>query len=514
MNEIDNDNTENDCLQNIFKEREVFCDTLINFIEAITPNTPKNTFIEESEDTGVISIDAKWGFGKTTFLHFLKKKLENKNFTVFTFNAWENDFEKSPFIALIQELLPQMMKAVDYDKEKDTKIKDLIDNIVLFFNEVIYSTSNAISVTTPTGYNINFNGLDLIEKKKRLNESKEKLKSIYPNENYLDVIDNKSYIRELKEQFELRLNLIFTEIKELKIRKLKNVIVNFPSYKIEEINNKRIIILIDELDRCNPIFAIELLEIIKHFFNTGKYLFIFAINSEQLINIVQQRYGSGFNETGYFRRFFDYEFYLPEPDVTEYLTLTKKVLEKEFDENKSLINYVHNSIPKNLSLRDYEKMNKFIKQILIIQNKSKLSENEIIFLTFGIIIKFISKQTFKIIFIKRQNIATQNIEKKFPFSYREFTPKAANVGWGIANGINLLIKIRKSETKINDLKFSHYNKLSINQTEYNLNFVTYSKKDKYNTPVTYIKENDKSDQLDHLFDLERLINLLTFGAKL
>lgn len=68
--------------------------------------------------------------------------------------------------------------------------------------------------------------------------------------------------------------------------------------------NDKFLIVIDELDRCKPTFAISLLEITKHLFNVEKMAFIFACDREQLSNAISGVYGSKYNGKVYLNRFF------------------------------------------------------------------------------------------------------------------------------------------------------------------------------------------------------------------
>ncbi|MFA6667371.1 MAG: P-loop NTPase fold protein [Bacilli bacterium] len=161
-------------------------------------------------------------------------------------------------------------------------------------------------------------------------------------------------------------------------------------------SDKKIVIIVDELDRCRPTFAIELLERVKHLFDTGKYLFIFTICATQLKESVRQIYGNAYEETGYFRRFFDIQFYLPLPKVKECLEKNQKLLTDKYPENKDLIIAVHDSVPENgFSLRTCDQLNTFLNLILQIQNKNILANDELMYLTFGIVIRFVSYEIFK-----------------------------------------------------------------------------------------------------------------------
>lgn len=56
----------------------------------------------------------------------------------------------------------------------------------------------------------------------------------------------------------------------------------------------RLVIFIDELDRCKPTFAIQLLERIKHYFSNDQITFVFSVNTTELQHTIKQYYGTGF----------------------------------------------------------------------------------------------------------------------------------------------------------------------------------------------------------------------------
>ena len=78
-------------------------------------------------------------------------------------------------------------------------------------------------------------------------------------------------------------------------------------------NNRPLIIIIDELDRCRPSYAVELLEVAKHVFAVDHIVFVLAVNRSQLSHSVKALYGNDFDAYGYLRRFFDVDFRLPDP---------------------------------------------------------------------------------------------------------------------------------------------------------------------------------------------------------
>lgn len=80
----------------------------------------------------------------------------------------------------------------------------------------------------------------------------------------------------------------------------------------------RLVVFVDELDRCKPSYAVKLLERIKHYFDNDKITFVFSTNIQQLQHTIQQFYGNGFDATRYLDRFFDLRVSLPPIDIKDY----------------------------------------------------------------------------------------------------------------------------------------------------------------------------------------------------
>jgi hypothetical protein len=65
-----------------------------------------------------------------------------------------------------------------------------------------------------------------------------------------------------------------------------------------------ITIIVDELDRCRPTYAIKVLEEIKHLFDVPGIAFLLGLHGRQLEHSVTGAYGQGFDGAAYLRRFF------------------------------------------------------------------------------------------------------------------------------------------------------------------------------------------------------------------
>ncbi|MBR0212977.1 MAG: hypothetical protein IJQ55_05220, partial [Alphaproteobacteria bacterium] len=81
--------------------------------------------------------------------------------------------------------------------------------------------------------------------------------------------------------------------------------------------NKPIVIIIDELDRCRPDYAVKTLEILKHFFDIPGFVFVLAIDEEQFKSSVETLFGTK-NFDGYKRKFINNSFVLPNPDKVKF----------------------------------------------------------------------------------------------------------------------------------------------------------------------------------------------------
>jgi hypothetical protein len=76
-----------------------------------------------------------------------------------------------------------------------------------------------------------------------------------------------------------------------------------------------IVIVIDELDRCRPNYAVKLLEEVKHLFDVPGIVFILAMNADQLAHSVSGAYGAKFDGRAYLSRFIDREYRLALPGL-------------------------------------------------------------------------------------------------------------------------------------------------------------------------------------------------------
>jgi hypothetical protein len=116
-----------------------------------------------------------------------------------------------------------------------------------------------------------------------------------------------------------------------------------------------IVIVIDELDRCRPSYAIKLLEEIKHLFDVPGVVFVFGMHGDQLARSIGAEYGSSFDGRAYLRRFIGRRYRLREPKLQP---LVAQLLKKTGLANNQQLNqyfYVTSAgfSPERIGLDDF-----------------------------------------------------------------------------------------------------------------------------------------------------------------
>jgi hypothetical protein len=131
-----------------------------------------------------------------------------------------------------------------------------------------------------------------------------------------------------------------------------------------------IVIFIDELDRCRPNYAVQVLEVMKHTFDVEGVSFVLVTNTSQLRAAVNHQYGAVVDAQRYLDKFLKFRFQLP--DFVKQSEYSKwYVSDRYFD---SLVN--ESEILKICKLGDNSNgvLNVFCKEVI---NRNELSLREI-----------------------------------------------------------------------------------------------------------------------------------------
>ena len=240
----------------------------------------------------VMAIDAPWGAGKTTFIKMWSCHLRNNGFPVVEFNAWETDHATDPFVALISELKEGL------NEFEEGSLKDIIQKTTEAAKQVALRAIPALIRIATAGV------LDiqaLIEKETG------KLLASYAESRLDRYKENQESIRSFRKH----------------LREMADA--------LKQCKNHPLMILIDELDRCRPSYAIALIEVAKHLFDADHIVFVLAVNRTQLAHSIRALYGECFDAPGYLRRFFDIDFTLPAPNRNRFIRDLLKRISREDD---------------------------------------------------------------------------------------------------------------------------------------------------------------------------------------
>lgn len=233
-----------------------------------------------------IALDSSWGSGKTFFVKQVKMFLDANNDHVHTIPEPDKSLFQSKWSDFSRKSMPdfQPQVCVYYDAWANDGDEDPVLSLV-------YEIINDVE----SDYSLPKDG-DCIKIASTVLDS-------FTGKNWTAVIDA------------LRGEDPLAEIK--KAKSIEEEIKNFLDSLLCERGN-RLVVFVDELDRCRPSFAVKLLERIKHYFANDRITFVFSINAEELQHTIRQHYGSGFDACRYLERFFDLRVSLPPADMAKF----------------------------------------------------------------------------------------------------------------------------------------------------------------------------------------------------
>lgn len=271
-------------------------DEVIGFLE----------IVELIEGPYTILLDAPWGDGKTFFVKSaiqaihafnpllagadqnmsskVKKALsgpvDDVSLLPFYFNAWENDYADDPISALLACMAVEFYR---FDVTKKLNVRDLI--------------ASALDGALAT--------IQLGGQASRLNKA----------------LRGEDFIEAYRKRTELRSRIDYLAA----------------TSNIETAD--KLVIFIDELDRCRSDFSVKLLEQVKSLFQSENIVVVLAADSLQLAHAVGGMYGDGFDTQHFLERFYDRRIVLSHADgfkiingkgypttISQYDTLTEELL--------------------------------------------------------------------------------------------------------------------------------------------------------------------------------------------
>ena len=355
------------------------------------------SIIENYADGFVLALNNKWGEGKTEFIRMWKVylEMEERKFQTIYFNAWEHDFNREPLTALLSEL-----KELKIGKDKN--FKSMVKYGARF--------SKALVPTVLSAFLEKY--IDSKTIKEAFHELSEEAAQVFEEE-VNGYVNKKRGLEEFKKELE-------TYVSGLE---------------------KPLVFFIDELDRCNPKYAVEFLEIIKHFFSVPGIVFVLSIDKGNLINSIIGYFGSqDLDGNEYLKRFIDLEYSLPAPILDDYIHfMFQKTGIREFlgNDNRILNQKLsdENNLIYELAYSFFNNFNWNLRQIEKILNHTSL-----VLKTFPIRSKIFPEIIFTLLVIKfsDSNLYNKIKHKKLgPQEFLDALSQYLSLGEGYQENIDL-----------------------------------------------------------------------------
>lgn len=242
-----------------------------------------NKIIAPIRQPFVMMLCGRYGSGKTTFAQSWRHDLENNGTKTVYFNAWENDYSGDAFAAFVHAVTKAMGKDEKVDAIKKKAVKVGVN---------ILRATGGLALRAGFRVATGVNADKFIE---NLGSSDDDMGQALE-----DIV---------KDSFQAH------EDTEISLIAFKDLLKNY----IEEECAGRLIIFVDELDRCRPNYAIEVLERIKHVFDVKGIIFVLCVDKQQLLNSISGVYGNKLDADGYYRKFVDHDYVLPSPSEGRYV---------------------------------------------------------------------------------------------------------------------------------------------------------------------------------------------------
>ena len=225
------------------------------------------TLVYHQIDPLRISLNGSWGTGKTFLLRRWTQHLSNLGFRSVYFNAWEEDFLQDPLVPMLGRIREEL--GSQYRESIKAAGKLLGQFLIEAGTTAIQSQTGLVSrgVFSRVWADIG---------------------TIFSGPN--SPTDKHIHLKETEKLLKWSLTQLAGEVT----------------------NNtgQPLIVVIDELDRCRPTYAVECLERVKHLLEIPNIVFLFGVNRDELCQSIRHTNGN-IDASTYLQRFFDLEFNLP-----------------------------------------------------------------------------------------------------------------------------------------------------------------------------------------------------------
>lgn len=276
---------------------------LVDKIKYLIENLPKDEHF-------CLALDGEWGSGKSFVMGMLQNELEkhSSEYLIVNYDAWKNNFYPDPLIAILYCILDSIPKQ-NLAKKDLRLVLRAVKQVAK--DKITYGMNSLIQELYQTGgwSSVCAFAIDII--KLIIKQAKS------------SILDNKLF--ENFKSYQALLNESLTVLNAL------------TEQKTDDGKQRRLVILVDEIDRCLPNEQLIVLERLHHLFTVKNCAVVVALNKKAIYTTFDNQYGGNGKE--YLRKFFSYNFLVE----TEYTTFLRNLIKDFIDDinNSKKQDYVY-----------------------------------------------------------------------------------------------------------------------------------------------------------------------------
>ena len=375
------------------------------------------------EKNNLIAIYGPWGIGKSCLMKTIQSNLPENKFETVWFDTWK--YEKD------DNLPYSLLKFMTKDK-KISKLKESGKNILEIGYSILKSMAKGIDVNLGI---INIKPGEAIDEVQKLDE--ERVKNIKDNKCLWEKID----------EFE-------------------------KEYSKMTFNNKKLVVFLDDLDRCESENIINLISSIKLLLSVNKnIIFIIGIDKKAVTLALQNKYNNDFNKADeYLEKIFPINFSISNNiNVENFEDSIVKIMNISHEDSKKIVDFF-DSIAFSNSRHIKKVLRKYIsiKEYLIRKNIDLSNIYNIILVLYFIIIHIFHNDEYKYLLLENKETVynkillidyDKNTGRKIENQFGQYDKKECNVNYNNEKKyevFKILVRFSSYKLKIKELKAAKY----------------------------------------------------------
>ena len=266
----------------------------------------------------VIVLDAPWGSGKSVFIKQWAELIRGRDGSVVYFDAFGNDIHDDAFLALASEIHLLAEKTLGDGNQSSQTFLDTAKKV----GKTLAPIGLRLAARVGTAGVLNLEdfraGGEAFKSAAKFigDEAEEVLEKTISKKLQKAEKEHESF-----EKFREALENVSKAITE---KKQENNEENNEEKQKNDHQSLPLIFIVDELDRCRPPFALDVIERVKHLFSVQNVCFVLVMDLPQFETAVQGAYGGKFDARTYLEKFYHLKVMLPELNKLHYVNQQKQ----------------------------------------------------------------------------------------------------------------------------------------------------------------------------------------------